>query len=278
MPLTMYKSEPRHLIGIAAGKGGVGKSSVTVNLALALKEMGYSVGVLDADVYGPSIRAMLPEDTAPKQQGDQIIPAVCSGIQMISMAYFRKEGEAAAVRAPIANGMIQQFMKQVAWGALDYLLIDFPPGTGDIQLTLAQQGNLTGAVMVTTPQEVALLDVRKAMNLFDHVKVPIIGVVENMSYYLHEATGERLFLFGKGGGERLAAQSGVPLLGQVPIDPLICRTGDLGLSLFSQKEASSALAFRAIAKALAYEVEILTESSRGCLKSFELAWTERDCT
>lgn len=240
MPIPMFKKEQttdplstiQYVIAIAAGKGGVGKSTVTVNLALALKRQGYAVGVLDADIYGPSIRRMLPEEDLPTQRGAFFTPAVCKGIKLMSMSYFRRENEAAAVRAPIANGLITQFLKNVDWGSLDFLLIDFPPGTGDIQLTLAQQANLAGAVMVATPQEVALMDVRKAMNLFDQVKVPILGVVENMSYYPHPVTGEPIYLFGKGGGERLAQEGGVPFLGDVPVDPQISRCGDEGLSIF----------------------------------------------
>lgn len=207
MPLKMFpKDDPKpqspikHTIAIAAGKGGVGKSTVTVNLALALTHLGYSVGVMDTDIYGPSIRKMLPEDRLPIQKGNTIIPAVCNGIKMISMAYFRKEHEASAVRAPIANGVISQFIENVAWGPLDYLLIDFPPGTGDIQLTLSQKASLSGAIMITTPQEVSVMDVRKAINLFSQVKVPIIGIIENMSYYQAPATQEKIYLFGKGGG------------------------------------------------------------------------------
>ncbi|HEV8052427.1 MAG TPA: Mrp/NBP35 family ATP-binding protein, partial [Parachlamydiaceae bacterium] len=247
MSLKMFQTKPQerkpapkiaHVVAIAAGKGGVGKSTVTVNLALALKQAGYSVGIMDMDIYGPSVRRMLPEDTMPVQNGDKIIPAVCSGIRMISMAYFRKDNEAAAVRAPIANGLVGQFINQIEWGNLDFLLIDFPPGTGDIQLTLSQQANLCGAVMVTTPQEVAVMDVRRAFNLFEHVNVPVIGVVENMSYYTQPGTGEKAYLFGRGGGERLAQDIGVPFLGAIPIDAKICECCDKGISLFSDSHES----------------------------------------
>lgn len=247
MPLKMYeesKTDPLSKIGnilaIAAGKGGVGKSSVTVNLALALKHQGRSVGILDADVYGPSLRKMLPEDYMPSQQGQKILPAISMGIKVISMAYFRKENEAVVVRAPIANGVISQFLNNVEWGPLDYLLIDFPPGTGDVQLTLSQQAHLTGAVMVTTPQDVAVIDVRKAMGMFEQVNVPIVGVVENMSYYYHRKSDEKVYLFGKGGGDRLAKENGVPLLGEIPIDPHLCSSSDRGESLLAQHADSDA--------------------------------------
>lgn len=270
MPLKLFQSrKPPQVIAIAAGKGGVGKSTVTVNLALALKALGMRVGVLDSDIYGPSMRKMLPEDTMPSQQGDRIIPAFCQGIKMISMAYFRKENEAAAVRAPIANGLITQFVHKVEWGDLDFLLIDFPPGTGDVQLTLSQQANLTGALMVTTPQEVALLDVRKAMHLFEQVKVPIIGIVENMSYYLND--GVPLYLFGKGGGERLACESRVPFLGTIPIDPAISRCGDEGSSLLARDDAQATPAVKAF---IALAEEVAGQCEKQQLPQLQLKWKD----
>ena len=222
------------LIAIAAGKGGVGKSTVAVNLALALKQKGYKVGLLDADIYGPSIRQMLPEEKLPEKRGEKITPAEAFGLKIISMAFFGQSGQAAAVRAPVANGFIEQFLSDVEWGELDFLLIDFPPGTGDIQLTLAQKSYLAGALIVTTPQEVALIDVRKAIQLFERVSVPVLGVVENMSYFLPPGSNEKLYLFGKEGGVSLAQEMGVPLLGQIPIDPEMGRCADQGRSLFDQ--------------------------------------------
>lgn len=284
MPLKMYpqkdsKTEPaiKHIIAIAAGKGGVGKSTVTVNLARALQQLGHSVGVMDTDIYGPSIRKMMPEDRPPEQRGNAITPAICQGIRMISMAYFRREHEAAAVRAPIANGIISQFIKNVAWGDLDYLLIDFPPGTGDVQLTLSQQASLTGAVMVTTPQDVAILDVRKAMHLFDQVQVPIVGIVENMSYFQDPQSKDKQYIFGKGGGERLARDSGVPLLGAIPLDPALCKSGDSGRSIFDkddQEAKHSAEQYLALAKNVVKHVDALAMQTKDCLKGFELIWKE----
>lgn len=276
MPLKMFKEEKKaeplekvkHIIAIAAGKGGVGKSSVTVNLAEALKRQGFKVGVLDTDIYGPSIRRMLPEDQMPLQNGDIITPAICQGIKMISMAYFRKEGEAAVVRAPIANGIIKQFLKNVDWGELDYLLIDFPPGTGDVQLTLSQQANLTGAVMVTTPQEVALMDVRKAMHMFVQVRIPILGIVENMSYYWHEKSQEKIYIFGKGGGEKLADESGLPFLGSVPLDPEICASGDSGISIFTNENNQTAAAFSHISQKLMDQIK----SAKQGIGQFDIVW------
>lgn len=291
MPLPLYQNQkdqdlPLHLnplagvqavIAIAAGKGGVGKSTVTVNLALALQAQGYRVGIMDTDIYGPSIRKMLPEDRLPTQKGPLIQPALCRGIKMISMAYFRKEGEATAVRAPIANGLISHFIKNVQWGNLDFLLIDFPPGTGDVQLTLSQQAHLLGAIMVTTPQEVALLDVRKAISLFEQVKVPIIGIVENMSYYQAAQEAEPVYLFGRGGGKRLALEVGAPFLGHIPLDPLVCSCGDKGESLFnldSQAQYPVTYAFQQMGKQLTEQVETLKIARQQGLGSFELVWKE----
>lgn len=246
MPLPMHTARgPKHVIAIAAGKGGVGKSTVTVNLARALQAQGRTVGILDADIYGPSLRRMLPETRLPGSQGERLSPADAGGIRLMTFAYFRKENEAAAVRAPIANSLIQQFLDQVDWGSLDDLLIDFPPGTGDIQLTLCQKAKLTGAIMVTTPQEVALMDVRKAMHLFSQVQVPILGIVENMSYFLDMETGKAHHLFGQGGGERLANETGVRFLGQIPLAPSISQSGDDGTSLFGNPAKDAQVASKA---------------------------------
>jgi ATP-binding protein involved in chromosome partitioning len=250
---------------------------MTVNLALALKEKGYRVGVMDTDLYGPSVRKMLPEDRMPSQKGEVIEPALCRGIKMISIAYFRKEQEATAVRAPIANGLIAHFIKNVAWGELDFLLIDFPPGTGDIQLTLGQKANLTAALMVTTPQEVAVLDVKKAMYLFEQVKVPILGIVENMSGYFPANGEEPVYLFGRGGGEKLARESGFPFLGTIPLDPLVCACGDKGESLFALDPSAEKAVTQSFIK-LAHQVDMHAQALKSALGSslspIELVWKE----
>lgn len=285
MPLQMFPAKGQKadeklpkVIAVAAGKGGVGKSTVAVNLALALRHLGQRVGLFDADIYGPSIRKMLPEETPPSQLNDRLVPAIChGGIRMMSMAYFRKEKEAAAIRAPIANGIIMQFIKNTSWGDLDYLLIDFPPGTGDIQLTLSQHANLLGAIMVTTPQEVSVMDVHKAMNLFDHVQIPLIGVVENMSFYQPHPNENPVYLFGKGGGRKLAISSGVPFLGEVPIDPEISRCGDVGEPFVSQRSANVSVAcqaFLSIAENVMEEVSVLQKETQDTLQNFELTWKE----
>jgi ATP-binding protein involved in chromosome partitioning len=278
MPLPMYgssqESKPdqavKHTIAVASGKGGVGKSTVSVNLALSLKRKGFSVGLMDTDIYGPSIRKMLPEDRMPAQKGNRLSPALSRGIRLMSMAYFRREDEAAVIRAPIANGVISQFVQQVDWGELDFLIIDFPPGTGDIQLTLCQQANITGAVMVTTPQEIAVMDVRKSMHLFQQVNVPVLGVVENMSGFMVAEGTEEVFPFGKGGGERLARESGVPFLGAIPIDPVLCAMSDRGESIFSSSSPASG-AFNRMTDNVISQLDALKKPG---LSKFELVWKE----
>lgn len=226
------------IIGIVAGKGGVGKSTISVNLAFALKKIGFKIGLIDADIYGPSLCKMLKCDTLPSQSlenPEKIIPAIANGIKLVSMGFFVPEKEAAVIRAPIANCVIHQFLKQVEWGDLDYLIIDFPPGTGDIQLTLMQEGKINGAVIVTTPQEMALLDVRKAARMLQQLNVPILGVIENMSHFKGQ------YIFGKGGGALLSQELVVPLLGEVPLEPALCQSAEKGASLFEIDEDFEAI-------------------------------------
>lgn len=208
------------ILGVLSGKGGVGKSTLAALLALSFKELGLKVGVLDGDLYGPSMRALLPEDSLPDTQGEKVIPAQAQGISVISAAYFPEERAPIGVRAPIANQIITQFIDEVEWGPLDLLLVDFPPGTGDIQLTLMQKLPLNGALVITTPQELSLLDVKKGVKMAQQMGVPLFGIVENMSYYL-DAAGEKHYLFGRKGGEELAREFSLPLLAQVPIDSRI---------------------------------------------------------
>lgn len=276
----------QHVIAIAAGKGGVGKSTVAVNLAVALQQKGYAVGLLDADIYGPSLRKMLPEVKLPVQKNEWLEPALCFGIKTISMAYFRQEGQPAAVRAPIANNLISQFLKKVLWGKLDYLIIDFPPGTGDIQLTLSQQIKMTAAILVTTPQEVALLDVRKSAALFHQARIPLLGVIENMSYYLPSPGGDPVYLFGKGGGKKLALEENIPLLGEIPIDSQVSMRADKGFSLFIDDGSGmppAAEAFINIAQNALHELEKLMKSKKGQQLAelsqidhhhFKIAWSD----
>lgn len=241
------------IISIAAGKGGVGKSTIAVHLALSLKKLGFQVGLLDADIYGPSLHQLMPADTLPRPSDlddQRLIPATCRGVELMSAAYFMQDGQAAAVRAPIANALVEQFVNTVDWGALDFLLIDFPPGTGDIQLTLMQKSGIMGALIVTTPQKVALLDVRRSAEMFVRMHVPILGVVENMSF-LELENGEKQLLFGEGGGRILAEEFNVPFLGEIPFDPRLSMGADEGRSIFDLAPTSAcALAFEKIALSL----------------------------
>jgi ATP-binding protein involved in chromosome partitioning len=212
----------KHVIAVASGKGGVGKSTVAVNLALALKEHGARVGLMDADIYGPNIPIMLgiPSEKRPQgNAGEKILPLTAHGVKAISIGFFANPEQPVIWRGPLLHKAMEQFLHRVDWGEMDYLVVDLPPGTGDVQLSLSQWVNLSGAVVVTTPQEVALSDVRKAVNMFRQLEVPILGVVENM-------TGA---IFGKGGGEKMAAVFQVPFLGDIPLEAQVRECGDSGL-------------------------------------------------
>ena len=267
-------SKVRFIIGIAAGKGGVGKSSLTINLAQALNRMGLRIGVLDADVYGPSVQKMLPEDKLPVQCSDGMLPAEKGGIKIMTVSYFYHEEQAIVVRAPIANSIIKQFLHSVEWGELDCLLIDFPPGTGDIQLTLMQEGALSGAVVITTPQEVALLDVSKAVQMFHQMQIPIIGLIENMSYFQDPMSERRFYPLGQDGGRRLCQREGLPFLGQIPIDAEISRCGDEGVSLFdSSQGAGVAKIVENLAKQVLEQLEAFERLEGNYLKNISLQWS-----
>ncbi len=245
----------KYVIAVSSGKGGVGKSTVSVNLAVALALTGANVGLLDADIYGPNIPMMMGVTKPPEQKDGKIAPAESHGVKLISMGFFVPEDTAVVWRGPMVHTAIQQLFRDVLWGELDYLLIDLPPGTGDAQLTLTQLVPLTGAVTVTTPQEVALHDVRKGMMMFQKVNVPLLGIVENMSYFLCGHCGERTEIFSYGGGERAAATLGVPFLGRVPIDPAIRDGGDSGTPIVVANPASpQSAAFREIAQKIIAEV------------------------
>lgn len=235
------------IIAIGAGKGGVGKSTVTVNLALALKKAGKGVGILDADIYGPSLVQMLPEGLQPIEEDGVIVPAMSMGIPFISVAHFQKN--VSVVRAPVANSIIDQFLHSVDWGELDFLLIDFPPGTGDIQITLMQKGFINAAIVVTTPQIVSLIDVRKAIQMFEKMHIPVLGIVENMSYFIEPKSKEKMTLFGKGGAQKLGEEFCLPILGMIPLDPLFSEAGDQGFSIFEQNpDCVGAAIFQSIAE------------------------------
>lgn len=223
----------KNTIAVASGKGGVGKSTVAVNLAVALAKDGASVGLIDADIYGPSIPLMLGVKEQPKMIGDdpnnvKLIPLESYGVKLMSIGFLIDDNTPVIWRGPMASGAIKQFMSDVIWGDLDYLIFDLPPGTGDIQLTLVQTIPLTGAVIVTTPQDVALIDARKALRMFQRVNVTVLGLIENMSYFIAPDTGKRYEIFGNGGGKRAAEEMGIPFLGDIPINPLIREGGDTG--------------------------------------------------
>jgi ATP-binding protein involved in chromosome partitioning len=224
---------PKNVIAVAAGKGGVGKSTVAVNLALALARTGAKVGLLDADVFGPSIPTMLgpPERPPTAAENQRIVPAVHHGIKVISVGFFVDKDEAVVWRGPMVHRLLQQFLGDVDWGELDYLVCDLPPGTGDVQLSLSQLIPIAGAVMVTTPQEVSIVDVVKGIAMFEKVEIPILGIVENMSYYVCPACGHHDEIFSHGGGKRLAQEAGTVFLGEIPIDTRIRFGGDAGVPI-----------------------------------------------
>ena len=218
----------KNLIAIGSGKGGVGKTTVSVNLAIALAKMGYRVGLMDADVYGPNVPLMLGLRAAPKSQGERIVPLEKHGMKVMSMGFLNPGDKPLIWRGPMLHSVIQQFLRGVEWGQLDFLLIDLPPGTGDVQLSLIQSAPLTGAIVVTTPSDVSLEDARKAVNMFEQVRVPILGIIENMSYLICPHCEERIDVFSTGGGARTADQMNVHFLGSLPLDPQIRIGGDSG--------------------------------------------------
>lgn len=268
-------SNIKHIVAIAAGKGGVGKSTLALNLSLYFQKKGFKVGLMDADLYGPSQKKMLPDESLPtqnKENMERIVPAQSRGLKFISIAHFLKHDDLASVRAPIANGIVKQFIHLVDWEDLDFLLIDFPPGTGDIQLTLIQEGLISGAVIITTPQEIAILDVKKTIAMFSQMQVPIVGLVENMSHFKIKED-QWVYPFGKGGGEQLALENGYFFLGKIPIEEKICHCCDQGKSIFEEApDSDGVLAFANIAEKTREQLEAFKSLEGDCLKSFNLQW------
>ena len=253
-------SQVTNFIAVASGKGGVGKSTVAANLAAALAASGAKVGLLDADVYGPSVPLMfgVPEDEKPRLNDERhIVPLLRYGVKLLSMGFLVDEKNAVIWRGPMVSSAVRQFLSQAAWGELDHLVIDLPPGTGDIQLTLVQTVPLTGAVVVSTPQPVALADARKAVKMFENVHVPVLGVVENMAYFTPPDLPDRkYFLFGEAGAQKLAAELDVPVLGEIPIEQAAREAGDRGTPVvLAEPESVSAKAFQAMAERVVAEVE-----------------------
>ena len=242
----------RHVIAVASGKGGVGKSTVAANLAVALGQTGARIGLCDCDIYGPSISLMFGTRERPTAtEENKIIPIEQYGLRLMSMGFLLDDTSPAILRGPMVTRYTQQFLRQVEWGELDYLVLDLPPGTGDIQLTIVQTVALAGAIIVTTPQEVALIDARKAATMFDKVNVPVLGLVENMSYFVSPSDGKRYDIFGSGGGEREAKRLRVPLLGQIPIDIATREAGDRGIPIAGEdRQSRVTVEFKKIAENL----------------------------
>jgi ATP-binding protein involved in chromosome partitioning len=258
-PITGVKN----LVAVASGKGGVGKTTVAVNLAIALKNMGHSVGLLDADVYGPNVPVMLGTNEQPRAVDERtIIPVEAYGLKMISMGLLNPGDKPLVWRGPMLHSVIQQFLRSTQWGELDYLIVDLPPGTGDVQLTLIQSVSVSGAVVVTTPSIVALADVRKAIEMFRQVNVEILGVVENMSYFNCPHCNGRIDVFGHGEGQHMAKSFGVPFLGEIEIDPQIRIGGDTGKPVASLGEdAPGSKSIYAMARNVVARLEVVNQSA-----------------
>ncbi len=246
----------KNTIAVASGKGGVGKSTVAVNLAVSLARDGAQVGLVDADIYGPSIPLMMGITGRPQVRNQRLQPMENWGVKVISIGFLVDPMQAVIWRGPMASGAVKQFISDVDWGELDYLVFDLPPGTGDIQLTLVQTIPLTGAVIVTTPQEISLADVRKGFKMFEKVNVPILGIVENMSYYVCAHCGHRDDIFDTGGGRRAAEELGVPFLGDIPINTSIRVSGDHGKPISANESNPQAIAISKIARNMAAQISI----------------------
>lgn len=258
----------KNTIAVASGKGGVGKSTVAVNIAVALAQQGARVGLLDADIYGPSIPLMLGINDKPQifqdAQTQKMLPLEKYGIKIMSIGFMIDENMPVIWRGPMASGALKQFMSDVHWGELDYLVFDMPPGTGDIQLTLVQTIPLSGAVIVTTPQDVSLIDARKGLKMFSRVNVPLLGIVENMSYFVAPDTGIKYDIFGTGGGNKLAEENGLPFLGGIPIDPRIRIGGDKGTPVIYDAPGSEhAGAIVSISQNMAAQLSKVNEERAG---------------
>ncbi len=252
----------RNIIAVSSGKGGVGKSTVAVNLAVALAQTGARVGLLDTDVYGPNVPIMMGVIEEPRVRGNRIIPREAHGVKFMSIGLINRGDKPVIMRGPMLHGVVQQFLRDVEWGELDYLVVDMPPGTGDVQLSLAQLVPVSGAVLVTTPQEVALADVRKAFNMFKQVGIPVFGIVENMSYFTHPNIPEPIYIFGQGGGAAMAKQFETVFLGEIPLSIEVREGGDSGVPVVvGHPQSTQAKAFQAIAERLAAQVSVAAMAS-----------------
>lgn len=252
--VNLDQNKFKQIIAVGSGKGGVGKSTIAVAIAESLALDGAKVGLLDADIYGPNIPRMLGIDgIMPAEEGQKLKPAEVDGMKVLSIGFFVEDGQPLIWRGPMLHSAVQQFLTDFDWGELDYLIVDMPPGTGDVQLSLSQLLSISGAVVVTTPQQVAVDDAARAIAMFNKMNIPVLGVVENMSY-LELPNGTHMAVFGEGGGEHLALREGVPFLGRIPLDPAIGQGGDIGSPLITQNSNSAAaVALRNITRALAAE-------------------------
>jgi ATP-binding protein involved in chromosome partitioning len=247
----------KNTIAVASGKGGVGKSTVAANLAVSLAQAGAKVGLLDADVYGPSVPLMMGASEKPLMKDNKIVPLEAHGVSLMSIGFILDPTKALIWRGPLVAQLINQFLNDVNWGNLDYLVLDLPPGTGDVQLTLVQKIPIAGAIIVTTPQQVALADAVKGLKMFQEVKTPILGIVENMSGFISPSDGVRYNIFGEGGGQRTADENGVELLGQIPIEPAIGVGGDEGVPIVvAEPQSASAKAFAHLAERVANQLAV----------------------
>jgi ATP-binding protein involved in chromosome partitioning len=249
----------KNIIAVASGKGGVGKTTIAVNLALALARSGAKVGLLDADIYGPSVPLMLGAEADPQVLKNKIQPPNVEGVKVISMGFFYEQSQQAGIyRGPIVSGIIKQFLTDVEWGSLDYLIIDLPPGTGDAPLTMAQTIPVTGIIIVTTPQDVAMNVAVKALGMFSKLNVPIVGVIENMSYLQCPHCSEHISIFGKGGGQKISEKFGIPFLGEIPLSPQIMEGSDKGKPVIvSDPDSIQANALRKVAKTIAGRISVI---------------------
>jgi ATP-binding protein involved in chromosome partitioning len=254
----------RNIVAVSSGKGGVGKSTVAVNLSVALAKMEYRVGLLDTDVYGPNVPIMVGVNEEPVVHGQKLVPHEAYNLKVMSLGFLNRGDRPVVWRGPMLHTAVRQFLYDVEWGELDFLIVDMPPGTGDAQLSLAQLVPVQGAVLVTTPQEVAMADVRKAFNMFEQVHIPVLGIVENMSHFICPNCSEKHAIFGTGGGESLAALFRTSLLGQVPLSSNIRESGDIGVPVVvGAPDSPQAAAFREIAKNVVEQVELASKKGEG---------------
>lgn len=267
----------KNIIAVASGKGGVGKSTVATNLAIALQLSGAKVGLMDADIYGPSIPQMLGIPISSPRVGEEnkFFPHEKYGLKVVSAAFLTKQGQPLMLRGPMLGGIIQQFLQNVEWGELDYLVIDLPPGTGDVQLTLTQKAPISGAVVVTTPQEVSMIDADKGVKMFQQVKVPLLGIVENMSYFICDGCDKKHYIFKNGGGKTLAETFKIPFLGEIPLISEVVAGGDSGVPiLLSDPQSPASVAYTQLAGQVAAQLSIQQAKEDKAEATFDLAWKE----